>query len=255
MMARGFLNILSEAEFHLGTTAWNILVKASLKKEIQHFEVDFLINSQNSSGGWNMLPTSDENKTSTYATCMSILALNEIIKNNINHPNKAKTYQAIDKGIIWLVNSKEPLEPATWSDFPLDMGRKHASQGISSLVIYTLDETKNENENYQGIYKQYANNVLKDTRKKMDEIFSSNGFVVGQNGKSIDDRTRIFEVAWKLSAISKIFPSLSLQNKIRANIWINKVIIDNQLESIINEDWIISEILISFSILNKSIKD
>lgn len=128
-----------ESPRHILASAWVLLALAQLNAPILPDEVRFMLNMQSGEGWWPMYPSlGRQDYASTYTTSHSLLALNEILRQNlITSPELIKAVtNAIRKGSGWLVSTRSPSQ-ARWWDYPYS-GNREISEGISGLVIHTL---------------------------------------------------------------------------------------------------------------------
>jgi hypothetical protein len=82
--------------------------------------------------------TNAQSNASTYATALSLLALNEQMRLGIEEPLLGKVKDSLDAGRGWLLNTMVP-NTARWYDYPyIDSGYRKQPIGLSGFVIHVL---------------------------------------------------------------------------------------------------------------------
>lgn len=195
-----------------------------------HFSCDiskFILNNQLGNGAWSMVAR-DESKDqleelgsygSTYATCHALLSLQYIQKGDT-----ARILTAIENGTQWLLSNRQKVN---WRDYP-NVTRESTmiSKSISGLAIHTLNALGKSSPELNRTWLDQLD--MADAVLAMDFKEQSDVYYRFYSGiKSIDyfhDATRHVVQPWQIIATVDAYKDGTLQQKIKANQWLSKVV-------------------------------
>jgi len=182
---------------NFAVTAWVLLSFARMGVKPDDRQIKFLLDHQKRAGWWPMFPAPEvASNASTYATAMSVWALNELLQRNlIASEQTSDVDKAIANGRGWLLDNSTPGKPGRWKDYPGPTGLYHEeSLGISGLALHVLHNTKGAPPVANDLY-WMAN--LPDSLPAPGDNSSSNHIVTTLEGPMADP-THNFSLPWLL---------------------------------------------------------
>lgn len=134
----------SEHPAHIAESAWILYALGSLAEGAPAGAVDFLLDHQDrETGAWPIHADGGQEFASTYATALSLLALNSHFVAGTLPPREAfRAKRAIAHASDWIRLQQSP-GAARWSDYP-ERGSSRELPAVSGLVLYSLHQLERE---------------------------------------------------------------------------------------------------------------
>jgi hypothetical protein len=139
---------------HIAISAWTLYSLASIGVRPSTGEIQFLLETQGGTGGWNMFNVPfnirwDANlqrpEGSSFATAWAILAFSEFEKKKLisDQTLAEKLRGSLRHGIDFFLNNGDNRDRkyGLWSLYPGWAGTRNVSRGTSGLVLYALHES------------------------------------------------------------------------------------------------------------------
>jgi hypothetical protein len=207
---------------HTAATSW--VLTAMTVNSIQPSEEmwSYLLEQQNSEGWWPLYENSGKKSenANTYSTAVALWSLEEGLKRKLIQKNLIEKAQSkVENARSWLKTAK--IGPCEWSIYPNRKATTKPSVTISTIVIYVLLITKSDSLNDSEAEKcndAFINEPLKIT----DDMYSSGEIIATDDGKLIEDGVNHQKLVWKILALSKLYPHLSLTGKSQIRKYVEK---------------------------------
>jgi hypothetical protein len=235
----------------LRVSGWVLLGMTKAGFSVSDAQVDFFLSTQQPDGWW-MIYTDypngvgvplDQRYASTYATAITVLALDSLLHTAQLEVSRHDTIQnAINRGLTWLMNTRVPGE-ARWWDYPFNEN-KSKSVGISGLVLHVLHKNPGSTADLKVIDELWLNSLPalnKDAKAR-------EGTDVVIDPFNVRDPTNQFLLQWSLIATIDSFPDGSSLQRAKAIVWTDNLAsgFGEMAKGVIgNTDWIASEFLMS----------
>lgn len=222
----------------------------------------FFLDHQMENGAWSMILMGPDKLqySSTYATCHALLTLHYALQNpDISPALKPRIESAVQRGADWLLKSRFSSTTALWRDYaPYKDQITIVSQSISALVMHTLNILgKQPPEQMVNLNRIWMESLDLNEAKNFAIDFKeqSSYFYQGQNGESeiFHDATRHLVVPWQIIATVDAYKDGSIDQKIRANLWLSTIINGINIAEIMNApSFVRAEILIGLRFLDEN---
>jgi hypothetical protein len=235
----------------LRVSSWVLLGLSHLGYFATNEQLSFLINTMQVDGWWAIYteyPNGaeshvEEKYASTYATALSVLALDAQLRMGTADPaKKARVSDAVRRGRAWLLKTRVP-EKAIWWDYPFN-DAKSESTGISGLVLHVLHRTSNNATELHEIdarWLQGLPELVMDPKHSEKSSVSMDAF-------GLPDPSSQFPLQWAIIATVDAYPSGTLLQKAKAIVWIDSIAndFDSLAKGVMGEkDWAAAEFLIA----------
>lgn len=229
-------------------------IAATFPCEVTHFFLDH----QMKNGAWSMILMGPDKLqySSTYASCHALLTLHYALQNPGLSPElKERIEGAIQRGAQWLWESRFSPTTALWRDYaPYKDQITIVSQSISALVVHTLNTL---GKNTMELNQLWMESLDLHEAKNFNIDFKeqSSYFYASPNGESeiFHDATRHLVVPWQIVATVDAYKDGSIDQKIRANLWLSTIINGINLTEITNSpSFVRAEILIGLRYLDEN---
>jgi hypothetical protein len=181
---------------NLAVTSWVLLAFARMNVKPDPREIQFVLHNQKGAGWWPVFPaTDDASNASTYATSLSVWALDELLRRDLIPVQQAKEVQnAVANGREWILDNSIPGKPGRWKDYPGPGLYHEESLGVSGLALHVLHSTTGPAPTAADLY--WMANLPNELPPTLENS-SSNHIVTTAEGP-VADPTHNFSLPWLL---------------------------------------------------------
>jgi hypothetical protein len=205
---------------HVGVTSWVLLAFARMKHKPSEAQIEFILNNQHtvtsgwSDGWWPTYPSNNsEENASTYATALSIWALDACLKAGLVPQSiKERVSNAVRMGRHWLLTHSTQDRPGSWSDYQRGQYAQ-MSPGLSALVIHVLHSVGPDvpiaiDQDWMA----HLPLVLPSAKEHVSTDYP----VMLTEGEFVTDDTNNFTLPWLLIATVDAYPRGSITQRAEA---------------------------------------
>lgn len=197
---------------HTGATSWVLNAMATNSIQPSKEMWSYLLGQQGSKGWWSLYEdsTKDNENASTYSTAVALWALEAGLKHQLIQKNLVeKATNSAMKARSWLMAKRE--KDCLWSAYPDRPSDIEPSVTISTFVVYVLMST-NPNT-LQDLTEECLDKFTKEQLLINDDMYVSGEIIKLNDGSNEKDSVRHQKLIWKILALSKLYPHMSLTGK------------------------------------------
>ncbi len=250
--------IKDEKDFRASGWVAGTLERTKLAYDFPCDITNFFTDHQMENGAWSMINMGQDQTqySSTYATCHALLTLHYALQKpglSTAHRNRLET--AIKRGVHWLWDTRFSPNSAIWRDYlPFKDEITIVSQSVSGLVVHTLNILGENTTELNELWLEELNmNAAKNYSIDFKEQSSFFYFRTGDNNNIFHDATRHLVVPWQIIATVDAYKSGTIDQKIRANMWLSTVIEGINMDEISKTpSFVRAEILIGLRYLDEN---
>lgn len=200
--------------------------------------LDYILQSQLIDGSWSMKKIKPTHVTygSTYTTCHIMRALHAV-KPDISDPAiSSKIDSSIQEGVNWLLNNRRG-GIALWNDYPKEESYEATrSLSLSGLAIHSLNMLDASTPKLNASW--FQNLDLKNAalfpiyHKEASDVFYRLEQFEAEGVADFRDNTRHLIIPWVIIGTMSTYKDGSYRDKIRANIFLNRIVKNLFMEEI-----------------------
>jgi hypothetical protein len=205
---------------HVGVTSWALWTFAQYGIPAHKNELEFLLSTQGSDGGWPLFAGAQEQKfASSYGTAAAILALHEQSAFEPDPKQRKRLASAVDRGADWL-KSRAVGSRARWADYPAWPGAEEEFLGVSGFVLFALHRV---DASWLGsLDRAWVRDLPAQAPAALRGEASARTVQVGS--RSYPDETRYYELPWTILATVEVYRSAWIFGKVRAVQWLERAL-------------------------------
>ena len=205
---------------HLGVTSWALWTFAQYGIRAHKSELDFLLSTQGSDGGWPLFAGAQQEKfASSYGTAAAILALHEQSTFEPDPERKKRFAAAVRRGADWL-KSRVVAGRARWTDYPAWSGAKEEFLGVSGFALFALHRVGAPG--LSALDRDWLRELPVEMPAARRGEASNKLVQVGK--RSYRDDTRYYGLPWAIAATMLVYPDASISGKVRALQWLERAL-------------------------------
>ena len=205
---------------HLGVTAWVLWTFAQYGIPANKSELEFLLSTQGSDGGWPLFGGAQEEKfASSYGTAAAILALHGQAALQPDRGQRKRLAAAVDRGADWL-KSRVVAGRARWADYPAWPEAREDFLGVSGFALFALHRV---GAWWLGsLDRDWLRELPAQAPAALRGEASAKAVQVGN--RSFADETRYYELPWTILATEEVYRSAGIFRKVRAVQWLERAL-------------------------------
>jgi serine/threonine protein kinase len=239
----------------LRVSGWVLLGMTKAGLSVDDAQIDFFLGNQQPEGWWTIYTdyphgmggVLDRRYASTYATAITVLALDSLLHTTQMAASRQEVIQnAVTRARIWLMNTRVPAA-ARWWDYPFNEN-KSVSLGISGLVLHVLHKNVGNTADLKAIDQLWLNSLPALTKEAKAREVSD----VVIDPFNVRDPSNQFPFQWSVIATVDSYPNGDSMQRAKAIVWTDDFAssFGEMAKSVTgNTDWIASELLISLRFL------
>lgn len=214
---------------HIAETAWILYALGSLGERAPAGAMDFLLNHQDrETGAWPIHADGAQEFSSTYATALSLLALNShFAAETLTQREKFRAKRAIALASDWIRLQQLP-HAARWADYPEREGSRELA-GISGLVLYSLHQL--ERENLTELDRLWLS-TLPEELPRWDALDRVDDLRTTSTAASMPDAVTVPTWPWLMMATSAAYNNGNLRERHKAARWVQRAFRSSGLDDV-----------------------
>lgn len=245
---------------HVAASAWAISSLGVSGQSVTAAQLQALLDLQTVTGWWPMFPAPyNFDYASTYATLMSTLALNAVIKNNLVPDGMDDSVaDARARAIEWLRLVRQ--DRGLWADYPHSDYYSVTSVGLSGVVLYVLRQTEAADDGTVPDWLQeWDRDWLDEISSEIPEPTSENASLARINageGRVLEDTTRHYKLPGTVLGIATAYADANPRQRVKALRWLEHALNDGEhiaSKQVLKQYWLAAETLIALRVLQQYI--
>jgi hypothetical protein len=209
---------------HIGVTSWVLWAFARYGIPAHKSELEFLLSTQGSDGGWPLFAGAQQEKqqekfVSSYGTAAAILALHAQSTLQPDPEQKKRLAAAVQRGADWL-KSGAVAERARWVDYPAWAEAKEESLGVSGFALFALHRVGTRR--LGALDRYWLRELPAQAPAALEGETSAKMVQVGK--RSYRDDTRYHGLPWTIAATMLVYRDTSISRKVRALEWLERAL-------------------------------
>jgi len=209
---------------HIGVTSWVLWTFARYGIPAHKSELEFLLSTQGSDGGWPLFAGAQQEKqqekfASSYGTAAAILALHAQSTLQPDPEQKKRLAAAVQRGADWL-KSGAVAGRARWVDYPAWPEAKEESLGVSGFALFALHRVGARR--LGALDREWLRELPAQAPAALEGETSAKTVQVGK--RSYQDDTRYHGLPWTVAATMLVYRDTSISRKVRALEWLERAL-------------------------------
>ena len=207
---------------HIGVTSWVLWTFAQYGIPANKSELEFLLSTQGSDGGWPLFAGAQQEKqqekfVSSYGTAAAILALHAQSTLQPDPEQKKRLAAAVQRGADWL-KSRVVAGRARWVDYPAWPEAKEEFLGVSGFALFALHRVGARR--LGALDRDWLRELPAQAPAALEGETSAKMVRVGK--RSYRDDTRYHGLPWAIAATVLVYRDASISGKVRAVEWLER---------------------------------
>lgn len=219
----------AEHPAHIVETAWILFALGTLGEKAPPGAIDFLLNHQDrETGAWPIHADGGREFSSTYATALSLLALNSHFRTEtLTQREKLHTKRAIARASEWIRLQQLP-RAARWADYPERDGSREVA-AISGLILYSLHDLGRED--LRDLDRLWLSSLPKEfpkwnTLERVDDLRTTTA------ASPMPDAVTVSTWPWLVIATSEAYQNGNFRERHRAARWVQRAFRASGLDAV-----------------------
>lgn len=245
---------------HVAASAWAISSLAATGQTVTAAQLKALLDLQTVTGWWPMFPAPyNFDYASTYATLMSMVALNVLIRNDLVPDGMDDAVaDARTRAIDWLRLVRQ--DRGLWADYPHSDYYSVTSVGLSGVVLYVLHQTEaGDDGTVPEWLEKWGRDWLDEISSEIPEPTSENASLARINaggGQVLEDTTRHYKLPGTVLGIAATYADATPRQRVKALRWLEHALNDGEhiaSKQVLKQYWLAAETLIALRMLQRHV--